>query len=189
MKIEYMLTRKHIWQYHLYDWWTRSSSQLILLLVWPLLFACLTFASEFRKGIGHALLYGGMVELAIVLYQLVALLLVVTYKSWRVVKTTPTGIRIAEIGKFDLRWGSPQSVGYYHHWSYFEEIVSTRDLFYFILTDSRALIVPKSAFGDASESSKFYERSKQQWEIAKANQRYHSAAAGDAWPPPPRMGA
>lgn len=111
------------------------------------------------------------------------------FRFWKSLTPGAVGERIAEIGKFDFCWGEPQSVGYYRHWSEFEDIVSTKNAFYFILNGRRALIIPKSAFTDSAQAAKFFDLTRQHWDIAKANERHAATADQGVWPPPPRIGA
>jgi len=105
----------------------------------------------------------------------------------KTLKPGTTGEWFAEIGKFDFAWGASTSQGYCHHWSYFEDIVTTQNAICFVLTRRWGLIVPKTAFADAAQEEKFLAMAHEQWEIAKTSQRYTSTADEGVWPPPPRM--
>ena len=191
MKIKFTLTKQHIWQYHWYIWRHRPLTKFAFIFFWPLIIVCVAFVSYYCTGISHvvtALIQSAVTIISLAVLQLVYLAIIVAYKSWRMVKASSTGERGAEIGKFDFCWSSPNSIGYYYHWSYFEEIASEKNAFYFILTGKRALIVPKTAFADTREAETFFLQAREHWEIAKANQRHALTNDEGIWPPPPRIG-
>ncbi len=100
-----------------------------------------------------------------------------------------TGERIAEIGKFDFRYGKPPAAGYYHHWSTFSEIADTPEDFIFILTDGRKIIIPRSAFSNEDEAQTFLTLARERRQTAELNLHYSTMGSGGIWPPPPRIGA
>ena len=95
--------------------------------------------------------------------------------------------RVAEIGKFDFRWGTPHTAGYYHHWSNFSEVSETPDDILLILSECRKIVIPKSAFQTESEAQQFLAKARSHWETAI--QREWEQEAGAVWPPAPQPGA
>lgn len=154
-----------------------------------LLILCLNFIPGFSSGVLNGLAPSAALVVVIFTLQFAWLLLDTLYRFWKVLKSDTTGERIAEAGISYLRWGKPQCPGYYHHWSSFEDVVSTEHFFYLILRGKRALIIPKSAFASSREAEEFYKIAHDAWDTAKTNQRYASTIQEGVWPPPPRIGA
>ena len=193
MRIEYTLTKRHVWQYHWYLWKRRLLIRLAKSFGLCLLVPALTFipgvGAGFRAGIGNGFALSAAISLVMFTVSVVSLLLTMAYRFWKALKPTAVGERIAEIGKFDFCWGSPQRTLYHHHWAHFEDIADTKDALYFILAKHRALVVPTSAFSGSSEAARFVALAREHWEIARTNHRHASAAGEGVWPPPPRIGA
>jgi len=163
MRIKYNLTRGHVWQYY---WYARRRRLIIgvsMSFGGCLLILCLNFIPGFSSGVLNGLAPSAALVVVIFTLQFAWLLLDTLYRFW--------------------------CPGYYHHWSSFEDVVSTEHFFYLILRGKRALIIPKSAFASSREAEEFYKIAHDAWDTAKTNQRYASTIQEGVWPPPPRIGA
>jgi hypothetical protein len=187
MRIEYTLTKKHIWQCQVYHWGNRTRRRLLLFVVLWLLVMGLSFITRVSAGrttlsVGLALaLVGLTVQSAIYVFALL-------FRFRKSLKSGVCGSFAAEISKLDFWSGKPQSAGYYYHWTDFEDIAIIGDLLYFTLKKKRILIIPKSAFANASEAAMFLETARQHWDAAKTRHRYAASATEGVWPPAPRPG-
>lgn len=187
MRVEFILTKRHLWQYHWY-WWSRHAGRrLILLAAACLIMPALNFIPGYNSGVSGTLALSAFLCMLLFLAQSIAFVSRLLFGFRKTLKTGTTGERFAEIGKFDFVWGASTSPGYCHHWSYFEDIIKTQNATYFVLKGRRGLIVPKTAFADDAQQAKFLAMAHEQWEIAKTSQRYEATAEDGVWPPPPRM--
>lgn len=142
MKIAFTLTKKAIWR-HLYRRWLPGSIRLMLRL------CALTIFCSVATSYGmHSLLLAEIVAIVVGIVPFAAFLLMLIDLLRRIlaVKDSATGQRVAELGKFDLRYGAPESPGFYYHWADLEKIREDREHLSFVLPRSRVLLVPKSAF-------------------------------------------
>ena len=189
MKIKYNLTRGHVWQYY---WYARRRRLLIgvsMSFGGCLLIFCLNFILGFSSGARNGMASSAVLSGVLFILSFVFVLVDTLDRFWKVLKSDTTGERIAEADTSYLRWGKPQSVGYYHHWSSFENVVSTDRFLFLILKGKRALIIPKSAFASSREAEEFYKIAHDAWDTAKINERYASMVQEGVWPPPLHIGA
>lgn len=187
MRVDFLLTKRHLWQYHWY-WWSRHAGRrLILLAAVCLILPALNFIPGYSAGVSSTLVVTAFLSVMVFLAQSIIFVSRLLFWFRKSLKLGTTGERFAEIGKFDFAWGAVASPGYCYHWSYFEYIIRTQNAIYFILKGTRGLIVPKTAFADAAQEEKFLTMAHAQWEIAKTSQRYAVTADEGVWPPPPRM--
>ncbi len=184
-----MLTKKDIWQYHWYIWKPRALRRLIPFAAFCVLVPCLNFIPGYSSGVRNTLAPSAALGLVVLAIQTAVVMSTILFRCWKALKPGAVGLRVAEIGKFDFCWGEAKGSGYHRHWSDFDDIVSTKNAFYFMLTGTRALVIPKSAFTDSAQAVEFFALSLQRWEVAKANQRHAAMAGEGVWPPPPRIGA
>ncbi|MDQ2687495.1 MAG: YcxB family protein [Armatimonadota bacterium] len=95
------------------------------------------------------------------------------------------GQKTVTLGKYDLRWASPNG-HYYFHWTNFSVLVDQGDYIYLLLSKRKALIIPKRAFEAAAQTQRFLMISLDRWQRAKVNEA--GGIGHDAWPPPPELG-
>ncbi len=188
MKIEYTSTKRDIWQYHWYLWRRRSLPKFSLILLGCLLTPCLNFIPGFIAGISNGLGVSSALGTLVAINQIAVLMVTMISRFRRILKSGVVHDYVVEIGKFDFYSSGADGVGYYYHWSHFAEIVSTKYFLYFMLKGDRGLLIPKSAFSDASEATKFYEEARAKWELAHFNERHALMSGKGVWPPPPRIG-
>lgn len=185
MTIAFTTSRAAAWRYHCRNW-TRLSLRLALQLsVLPIL----AFAICYFSGSGLLL---SKISAAVVgiapfgAYVLAAWDLLRKVRQWR---REVSQERVAEVGKFDFRWGEQGTSGYYHHWSYFTDLVEKDGSLFFVLESGKTFRIPRQAFPTPENADNFFALACRRWKAAKQNQRY-SANGQDAtvWPPPPRVG-
>ncbi len=182
MKIVYTITKKDAWAHHWRIW-----------LFYPLRFT-IRFCSV--PVIACALCYLADVGLPIIILVLlvtgilpfIILLLIIKSKLPRVsaVKEETTEEYIAEIGKFDFRFG-PLSSPVYYHWTRFTDIEEADDCFYLMLRNRRPFRVPKKAFGDRSSFDAFLAEAIARWKATQMRQIQMTVPQNETvWPPAPR---
>ena len=169
----------------MYYWKGRTLRRLLLFAGLWLLVLGLSFIPGYSSGVATLGVSFAFALIGLMILSAVYALALL-FRFWKSLKSGACGNFVAEIGKLDFWSGKSQGAGYYYHWTDFEDIVSAGDLLYFILKKKRILIIPKSAFADASESAKFLELSHQYWDAAKTRYRYASSLTEGVWPPPPR---
>ena len=123
MTVVFRLTQRDLWRFHQHAKHRRPLIAVLRLASVPLFF----FLMAYFGGFGLA---GSMTVLVLsALLPLLAfgLMLLDMRRDVRRDAANVSG-RIAEIGKFDFRWGSPTKDGYYYHWSYFAAIADRTGL-------------------------------------------------------------
>lgn len=186
LRVEFLLTKRHLWQYHWYCWRRQAGRRLLLLAAVCLILPTLNFIPGYNSGVSGTLALSMFLSVTLFLAQGIVFVGRLLFGFRKTLKSGTTGERFAEVGKFDFAWGAAASPGYCYHWSYFEDIIRTQNAIYFVLTRQRGLIVPKSAFADTAQEEKFLAMAHAQWEIAKTSQRYAATEIEGVWPPPPR---
>jgi len=186
MKITFTVTKQDAWR-HQWRNWIRLPLRLTLQLSAVPLVA---FVFCYFGGLG--VLLSAIVMLVTGVVPFVAFLLMLTdlFRKVSAVKAGRAGTKIAETGKFDFRMGPANSAGYYHHWSYFNDITETNDYLYFVLRGHQPLQVPKSAFADPATAQAFLAEAHSRWEAAQVRQAQITVLPDETvWPPPPHIGA
>ena len=183
----YTLTKKDIWQYHWYLWRRRSLPKFSLVLLGCVLIPCLNFIPGFSAGISNGLGVSSALGILVAINHIAVLMVTMTSGFRRILKSGVVRDYIVEIGKFDFYSSRADGVGYYYHWSRFVEIASTKDFLYFMLKGDQGLLIPKSAFSNASKATEFFEEAREKWKLAHFNERHALMSGKGVWPPPPRI--
>lgn len=181
MTVVFTLTKSDRWRFHPNAKHRKPLTIGLRLASPPLFFVLLTyFAGAGPVGILTALLLGALLPL-------IAFGLMLSDMR-RDVRLGMANVKecIAEVGKFDFRWGTPAKAGYYYHWSYFAGVTEGPDCLKFTLHSGREFLVPRSAFENGAEAARFASLAQARWEAARTNARYEAVVSEGVWPPPPR---
>ena len=119
MIITFTTTKKDLWRSHPHAKFRNPLPLLLRLLGIPVLLfiACCISGMGWVRSLSIAVCIG--------LFPFFAWGVMMAEMIRDVSKPKGLGEKIAEIGKFDFRWGTPPVPGYYYHWSNFTEITDT----------------------------------------------------------------
>lgn len=182
MEITFCLTEQDIYRYRCYlltHDYGYSMRQLVPILV-AIFFLCFYLHQE-------SLSFRLFLALAFTPLSLGLYLLALRDQVHKELRSSPGvfGQKTVTLGKHDLRWASPKG-HYYFHWANFSALVDRGDYIYLLLSKRKALVIPKSAFEDASQAQRFLMISLDRWQRAKVNEVGWSGH--DVWPPAPQIG-
>lgn len=185
MRVQYKVTKRDIWKRQ-YRNWLRYPVRLTLhLSVLP----CIAWCASYFSGLG--LLFSAITAsvVAIVPFAAFCLMMLDMLRKLNRLKSYATAVYVVRLGKFDMHYGTEDAAGYFHHWSYFEDICDAPDGFYFVLRGKEPLWVPKAAFAEPAHAQAFLTEARRRWREAKDRQFFSMPQEEGVWPPAPRLQA